>query len=84
MDGFVKPSRIPDGFVQTVQKFIYRRYILDGFKPSIKNRLELIPDGFFCISGRFKTVQNLLFFFVVQPGMLIDLFYGNRILISYL
>jgi hypothetical protein len=55
-----------DGSQITVRKLFYQPIILDGFKPSRKNRLDLFPDGFFPISGRFE----IPFFFVVYSEIL--------------
>jgi hypothetical protein len=61
---WAKPSRIPDGLGQTVWKFISRHLILDGFKPSIINRLELFPDGFFQFLDGLKPSRICVFFVV--------------------
>jgi hypothetical protein len=56
---WTKPSRINFGrFFPNRPESEFWTKILDGFKPSTKNRMGFIPDGFFTIYGRFETVQN--------------------------
>jgi hypothetical protein len=47
LDGSEKPFAIADSFTETVRKLKYRPIIVDGFKPSRKNCLDLFPDIFF-------------------------------------
>jgi len=61
--GANRPELNLDGLGKTVQKFISRLFILDGFKPSIINRLELFPDGFFQFLNGFKPSRICVFFF---------------------
>jgi hypothetical protein len=42
---------------------------MDGFKPSTKNRLDFIPDGFFPSMDGLKPSRNGVFFVVIGPQL---------------
>jgi hypothetical protein len=59
-----KPSEIADGLAQTVHNPNQRRTILDGLKPSRKNRLDLFPDSFLQFLDGLKPSRIPKFFVV--------------------